>query len=467
MMTRLQGYMSATDYNMVNEKTRLMFSNPMDFKTPEALIVYQQRMLDSNLLLDLCMQEYNKTLYTPKPTYIPQEVLDFFEQYNCVVISYSPKDNVVELGTMPELDVSRVYSGNYRVKWIAVPIYYYCELREKQYGRPDFFSDLPPKDLWDLIVEEALHLDAADITLTTTRNGAEVYYNVRKRKVRSRRIMRGIEVEDVIKIIASGANATLATLTAKPRYFGVDLNKNNRGRVCINKTYYGMLVTVRVLSNDTFNKTLEQLNIESHAAAFIRNIMLKREKGIRLFVGETMSGKNTTILAALRELVELDRYKIVSLEQPVEILVDGIEQINCETDDEFAESADSLLRQNPDIEYFTEITARTANAILMQANTGKMVFSTIHANSLHEVFFRLQDITGYPIDRLLLNVHSLCWQELVRDEATDTIHPVNKCFYMSDELRSRLLGTSFKEVFDEMKVYEDKWGAGDYIWVKE
>jgi len=452
---------------MIQDKTQLMFNNPSDFRTPEALIVYQQRMLDPSLLLNLCSQEYNKILYTPKPTYVPKDIIEFFGKYNVVVISYSPRDNLVELGTMPELDVSDVYTGSYRAKWIAVPIYYYCELREKQYGRPDFFCDLPPKDLWDLIVEEALHLDAADITLTTTRNGAEVYYNVRKRKVRSRRIMRGVEVMDVIKIIASSANATLANLNAEPRYFGVDLNKNNRGRVCVNKTYYGMLVTARVLSNDTFNKSLEQLNIEPHAVKFIRDIMLKREKGIRLFVGETMSGKNTTILAALRELVELDRYKIVSLEQPVEILVDGIEQINCETDEEFTKSADSLLRQNPDIEYFTEITARTANAILMQANTGKMVFSTIHANSLHEVFFRLQDITGYPIDRLLLNVHSLCYQELVRDEASDTVRPVNRCFYMSDELRSQLLDTSFKHVFDVMHDYEDRWVNGDYLWVKE
>lgn len=467
MMMRLQGHMSSTDYNMVCEKTKLMFGDQSKFKTPEALIVYQQRMVDPGILLDLCSQEYNQILYTPKASYVPKEVLDFFAKYSVVVISYSPKDNMVELGTLPELAVQDMYSGRYQVKWIAVPIYYYCELREKQYGRPDFYNDLPAKDLWDLVVEEALHLDAADITLTTTRNGAEVYYNVRKRKVRSRRHMLKAEVMDVIKIISSGANATLAEVTAKPKYFGVDLNKNNRGRVCINKTYYGMLVTVRVLSNDTFNKTLEQLNIEEHSAKFIRQYMLKREKGLRLFVGETMSGKNTTILAALRELVELDRYKIVSLEQPVEILVDGIEQINCETDEEFALSADSLLRQNPDIEYFTEITARTAQAILMQANTGKMVFSTIHANSLHEVFFRLQDITGYSIDRLLLNVHSLCWQELVRDEADDTIHPINKCFYMSDELRSKLLGTSFKEVFDEMKIYEDNWSNGDYMWVKE
>lgn len=467
MMQHLQGRLSSVDLLMVQTKTKLVFDNPDQFVTPEALLVYQQRMLDPDQLLDICCQEYNRILYTPKPTYVPKDVIREFENYDVVVISYDPKTQTVELGAVPEMANDNIHSAQYVIKWIAVPIYYYCELREKQYSRPSFLSKLQDKDLWDFVVEEALRLDASDITLTTTRRGAEVYYNVRKNKVPSKRVITGAEVEGIISILSSSANATLSDYTAKPRFFGVDLNKNNRGRVCINKTYYGMLVTVRVLSNGIFHKSLEQLNIEPHAASFIRDIMLKREKGLRLFVGETMSGKNTTILAALRELVELNKYKIVSLEQPVEILVDGIEQINCETDEEFEWSADSLLRQNPDIEYFTEITARTAKAILMQANTGKMVFSTIHANSLHEVFFRLQDITGYSIDRLLLNVHSLCWQELERDDATDTVHPVNKCFYMSDKLRSELLGSSFKRVFDVISEYERKWDAKDYVWVKE
>lgn len=465
MMQSLQGLISATDLAMVQDKTRLMFDNPANFTTPEALILYQQRMLDEDVILDLCNKEYNKILYTPKVQYVPREVMDFFKDYPVVVITYTVATQTVELGVLPEMPISNMFSGQYRVKYIPVPIYYYVDWRIKQFGMPEFLSQLPPKDLWDFVVEEAIRLDASDITLTTTRTGADVYYNVRKRKVRSRRVMSGAQVSDVVNILSASANATLADLSAKPRYFGVNLNRNNRGRVCINKTVHGMLVTTRVLPNAIFNKTLEDLNIEEHAAKFIRDIMLKPEKGLRLFVGETMSGKNTTILSALRELVETDRYKIVSLEQPVEIYVDGIEQINCETDEEFTQNADSLLRQNPDVEYFTEITARTAKSILMQANTGKRVFSTIHANSLHDVFYRLQDITGFPMDRLLLNIHSLCWQELQRDEATDTVHPVNVCFYMSDDLRSELLGASNKVIFDSVAGYEERWKNKDYIWI--
>ena len=170
-----------------------------------------------------------------------------------------------------------------------------------------------------------------------------------------------------------------------------------------------------------------------------------------------MSGKNTTILCALNELVQRNQFKIVSIEQPVEILVDGIEQINAETDEEFEENADSLLRQNPDIVYFTEITARTANSIMQQSNTAKAVFSTIHANSIAEVLFRLQDITGMPIDRLILTLHSCCYQELVRDEKADSVKPYNKCVYFDEDLKSRLYGKSTAEIIGVLRGEERRW----------
>ena len=240
-------------------------------------------------------------------------------------------------------------------------------------------------------------------------------------------------------------------------HFAIDINKQNRGRVVVNKTYYGLLTTIRVLPNTLLNKRLEDLNIEPDTCEFIRETMLSSSKGLRLFIGETMSGKNTTILSALKELVDKDTYKIVSLEQPVEILVDGIEQINAETDEEFELNADSLLRQNPDIVYFTEITARTATAVMQQSNTAKAVFSTIHANSIAEVLFRLEDITQLPIDRIILTLHSCVYQELVRDDKTDTVKPYNRCVYFDDSLKLRLYGKSVAEIVGILREVENGW----------
>ena len=244
---------------------------------------------------------------------------------------------------------------------------------------------------------------------------------------------------------------------ARPRFFSIDIDRHNRGRVVINKTYYGRLITIRVLPNEVLTSKVEDLNLNAATCKFVRDYFISKEKGLRLYIGETMSGKNTSILASLNELVSEDRYKIVSVEQPVEILVDGIEQINAETDEEFEANADSLLRQNPDFVYFTEITQRTAGAILRQANTAKAVFSTIHANSISDVFFRLQDITHMPIDRLILTLQSCIYQELVRVEELDRVFPYTRCMYFSDELKMRLYGKDVGTIKSILQEEEAKW----------
>ena len=459
MMQSLIGIINAVDSDMVDKKTELRFKDKTQFRTPESLIIHEQQIISDERLLEACQREYNTVLVTPKVHYIPSDVAKVFEKFNVVVLDYDVANSIVTLGTIPEFEdvFKRIFVDQYELKFALVPIYYYVDLYTKQFREPDFLAELPVKDKWDFIVNEAIELGASDITLTNCRGGARVYYNARKKKVPSKRSISPTDVPELLQLLASGANATMADMTAKPRYFSIDVNQNNRGRVVVNKTYYGLLGTIRVLPNSMLNKTLEQLNIDANTCEFIRETMLSPEKGLRLFIGETMSGKNTTILSALNELVRKDIYKIVSLEQPVEILVDGIEQISAETDQEFELNADSLLRQNPDIVYFTEITARTAKSIMQQCNTAKAVFSTIHANSISQVLFRLEDITQMPLDRLILTLHSCVYQELVRDEKTDSVYPATKCVYFSEDLKSQLYGKKIAEVVGILRGEENRW----------
>lgn len=457
MMQSLVGIISAVDADMVDSKTELRFKNKRDFLTAEALIIHEQHIISDERLLEACQREYNTILDTPQTQYVPKEILDVFSKYQVVVIDYSVADSTVTLGILPEFKDQIILSDNFNIKRVLVPIYYYVELYTKQYGEPEFLAELPVLDKWDFIVQEALTLGASDITITNVKHGAEVYYNVRKNKVHSKRALNPEDVGSIARLIASSAKATMADESTKPRFFAIDINRHNRGRVVINQTYYGHLITIRVLPNTVLDKSLEDLNIAPNTCEFIRETMLSPEKGLRLFIGETMSGKNTTILCALLELVKQDRFKIVSLEQPVEILVDGIEQINAETDEEFTLNADSLLRQNPDIVYFTEITARTANAIMQQSNTAKAVFSTVHANSIAEVLFRLQDITQLPMDRIILTLHSCVYQELVRNDKTDTVVPYNKCVYFSEDLKMNLYGKSVAEIIGILRGEESRW----------
>lgn len=453
----LEGLLSASQQALVSSSTALIFKDASKFKFPEALFLYEQSLLPDDKLFDLCQSAYRMPLYEPRIEYVPQEIIEKFRDKNVFVISFDTVSYTVILGTTPDFDHSEVLSYEYQTRLINVPLYYYVVNYTKQYGSPNFISQLPPLDLWKMIIREAVDLGASDITLSNTANGALAYYNVRKRKVRSKRYIPSECVDSIIQTLATSANATLGDDSVVPRSFSVNLDKYHRGRVEVNKNYYGHLMTIRVLSNQMLSKSLEDWNLSATTCKFIRDVFLSNEKGLRLMIGETSSGKNTTLVSALKEIADTDRYKIVSVEQPVEILVEGIEQCPAETEEEFALIANSLLRQNPDYVYFTEITARTATAVMQQANTSKAVFSSIHANSISDVLFRLQDITAMPLDRLILTLQSCIYQELIRDEDTDKVYPVTRCVHFDDDLKMALYGKSTGEIKRILKGEEDKW----------
>lgn len=456
-MKGLSGVLSANNLSWVKETTKLRFQDASQFKTPEALIVYEQNMLSDEQLLSICSAEYGTQLQTPTPQYIPKELVNEFRSYNCVPIRYDTRAEEVYVGVLPERRGYIPDVKNLATVCVEVPIYYYVALHTRYFGKPDFLFDLSPMDKLNMVIEEAIALKAIDATITNVSEGAQIYYNVRKRKVMSKRSILREDVEKFAELLATRAGSPISEKNARPRYLSVQLDMHHRGRVVLNRTYYGRAITIRILSDDVLTESLEELNVSPTTCGFIREKMLSREKGLRLFIGETMSGKNTTILSALRELVALNCYKIVSIESPVETLVEGIEQINAETEEEYAANAASLLRQNPDIVYITEITDYTAHDTMQTSNTGKVVFSTIHANSISDVLSRLMDITQMSSDRLLLSMHSCCYQELVRDETTDTLHPINRCLYFSDALKMRLYGKSIGECKVILQEEEAKW----------
>ena len=459
-MRSLQGQLNAADLQNVREKTRLQFvDNGKQFVTPEALVVHQQNILPDNVLLELCKEVYQSNdLHVPRREYIPRDMLDKFRGMNCVPIKYSAATNTMTVGVLPELSRIRDFNVGMSVNEVRVPIYYYVQNYTDYYGRPSFILPLPTKDYLDFIYAEALALRASDITIyNTSKYTAEVIYNARKRLVHSKRTLEGEQVLPLAKMLATSAHGTFDESNEEPRFFSIRIDLHNRGRVVVNKTYYGWCITIRVLPDDLLTTTLEELNIKPNACEFIRNHVLSKEKGLRLFIGETMSGKNTTILSSLLELVAEDRYKIVSVESPVEILVDGIVQINTETEEMFAKNADSLLRQNPDIVYFTEITEKTAYSILKQSNTSKAVFSSVHANSIADVISRLMDITSVDSDRIVQTLQSCVYQVLVRDEEHDRIYPVNKCVHFDEALKARLYGQPVYKKREIIKEVEDAW----------
>ena len=456
-MLNLNGIVSVEVMHELDNYTSLRLRDKAKYSCAEALGLYELRLLPNDQIFDICCKTTGLDLTIPPTSYIPDDIVTHFHGSNVVPVSYSPMGRTVTCVALDEIGMEFKPLNGYKVNVLYTTIYNYFQEYVKQYGIHPDLLDMPARQLIDGIVNEGITLQAADITISSRGKSAAVYYIIRKKKVYSQRILTADNIEDIIKYLTF--ESPMDDSTNAPKYVGVSLNDYYRGRVVINHKYHGYAITIRLLPNAAFESSLEDCNLTPETIQFFRRDFMNRELGLRLLVGATMSGKNTTALACLRELTLEDTLKVVSIEMPVEQELDGVEQINCNDEEEYDLNINSLLRQNPGFVYITEIGDTTANSIMRVTNTGKRVLSTLHANSCADVVGRLQDITGLSIDRIIQTLHSVVYQELVRDEETDSVWPKNRYIYFSRERKSKLYGKSYGEVI----VMLQEWEGGD-VW---
>ncbi|OGF61948.1 hypothetical protein A2926_00510 [Candidatus Giovannonibacteria bacterium RIFCSPLOWO2_01_FULL_44_40] len=168
-------------------------------------------------------------------------------------------------------------------------------------------------------------------------------------------------------------------------------------RVSTFPTYFGEKAAIRILDPETGIKTLDDLGFsEDHGGAVKKS--LEKPYGLILLTGPTGSGKSTTLYAMLQSLNE-DRWNIVSLEDPVEYSIVGINQsqVKPEIGYDFAEGLRHILRQDPDVIMVGEIRDKeTAQLAIHAALTGHLVLSTLHTNTAPGVIPRLIDMGVDP-----------------------------------------------------------------------
>ncbi len=168
-------------------------------------------------------------------------------------------------------------------------------------------------------------------------------------------------------------------------------------RVSIIPMLFGEGVVLRILSKSAVLFGLDELGMPPQIHTHWTEL-IERPHGILLVTGPTGSGKSTTLYASLNQIIS-DRIKVVTVEDPVEYHVDGVNQIqvNSRVDLTFSAGLRSILRHDPDVIMIGEIrdleTARTA----VQASlTGHLVFSTLHTNDAAGATTRLQDMGVEP-----------------------------------------------------------------------
>ena len=185
-------------------------------------------------------------------------------------------------------------------------------------------------------------------------------------------------------------------------------------RIAISPVVWGEQVVIRLLDKSGTTLRLEDMGYAGRALRTIRS-GLERPNGMILTSGPTGSGKSTTLYALLNE-IKNDSINIVTLEDPVEYKMDGVNQIqvNADVGLTFSAGLRSILRQDPDVVMVGEIRDKeTATLAVQAALTGHLVFSTLHTNSAAGILPRLLDMGIEPF-LIASTVRTVIGQRLVR-----------------------------------------------------
>lgn len=189
---------------------------------------------------------------------------------------------------------------------------------------------------------------------------------------------------------------------------GVDI------RVAISPVVWGEQVVLRLLNKDEVSLKLEDMGYNGRALRMLKKA-LAMPHGMILTSGPTGSGKTTSMYAMI-QAIKNDAINIVTLEDPVEYKIEGVNQIQVNPDVglTFASGLRSILRQDPDVVMVGEIRDKeTANLAVQAALTGHLVFSTLHTNSAAGILPRLLDMEVEPF-LIASTVRTVIGQRLLR-----------------------------------------------------
>lgn len=276
------------------------------------------------------------------------------------------------------------------------------ERAEKEVAKKDETNDevdnSPIVQLVNKIMEQAVRQRSSDIHIEPLETSVRVRYRI----------------DGVLKAVMSYGTDILNALVARIKIIGgMDIAEKRKPqdgrittyvdrqeydvRVSVLPTVYGEKIVMRMTSKTNLTREKKQLGFSDSEMAKFDDI-LRNPHGIILVTGPTGSGKSTTLYTALSEL-NTEGVNIITVEDPVEANIDGINQVqvNNKAEMTFAAALRSILRQDPDIIMIGEIRdSETANIAVQASITGHLVVSTLHTNSAASTITRLEDMGIEP-----------------------------------------------------------------------
>jgi type II secretory ATPase GspE/PulE/Tfp pilus assembly ATPase PilB-like protein len=272
--------------------------------------------------------------------------------------------------------------------------------------------------LVNLILAEALRRSASDVHLEPTPRSVEVRFRLDGVLQRVASLGRDLAPNLVarLKVMAELLTYRLDI----PQEGGIRQDSSPHGidmRVSTFPTIHGEKVVVRLFHASRQTLELDQLGLPAELCKALTSLLRERSGAI-LLTGPSGSGKTTTIYACLRQMVgsEGGARHIVTIEDPVEQVLEGVSQSQARpgTEFDFARGLRSLLRQDPEVIMIGEVRDRdTADIAIQAALTGHLVFSTLHAGSACGVAGRLLDMGIEPY-LLTSSLKGILNQRLVR-----------------------------------------------------
>ena len=319
-------------------------------------------------------------------------------------------------------------------------------------------------ELIAMLISVAIQVDASDIHIEAQSDGIKI----RLRIDGILHVVSSLKIDIWPKIISriklfSGLKINITTKPQDGR-FTINLEKDLIDvRVSTVPTNFGESVVMRLLRSSSVGLDFEELGIKGKSFVDIKK-QIERPNGMIITTGPTGSGKTTTLYAILTKLNSTEK-KIITLEDPVEYKLPGINQsqIDKNADYSFATGLKSILRQDPDIVMVGEIRdLETADISINAALTGHLVITTLHTNSASGAIPRFLAMGVKPFllspalnaivgQRLVRKLCPYCKEEekLDNDKLTTVLNILNKIPANSG---SRL----DKEELDNLKFYKSR-----------
>ena len=365
------------------------------------------------------------------------------KQWKIVPLAVTPESVTVAMANPLDLYVREILAGIFQVeiipKWaeeedIIAAIYRWYEadvdlegtedqdtadLDDSLWDDPeqlrDLASEAPVIRLVNHVISRSLEVKASDIHFEPFRDQLKIRFRID-----------GVlhDVETVSKRLQPAITSRLK-LMAKMNIAEMRLPQDGRIKVREGRreidirvsslpTLFGESIVLRLLNRDEVKLELPSLGLSSDILTDFQEI-IQRPYGMVLVTGPTGSGKTTTLYAVMNRINSPDK-KIVTVEDPVEYQLDGINQIQVKSDIglTFSSALRTILRQDPDVVLIGEIRdSETAEIAVQSALTGHLMFSTLHTNDAASAITRLQEMgmESYLLSSCLLAVMA---QRLVR-----------------------------------------------------